>query len=275
MDTAFALRLIFRIPQAYFIHTQENGLTGKTSDSIWRFLGSIHQKLERAVVRNAKSVVVFNESYTTVVKKWNSRAEFSPTWFDPELVQSPQTHHDPFKVIWVGRLETPKDPALAIEAFAELAARDLEKPWSLDMLGSGTLINEMREKVAGLPLGIRDRVNILGRVSPEDVGIHMAQAGVFLMTSHPGYEGYPRVLVESMASGLPAVVTIGSDTGGLVVEAINGFVRDRSVEQLAESISTASTLDRNAVRSAVTSHDAPTLVARILRTNTNLEKVVS
>ena len=55
----------------------------------------------------------------------------------------------------------------------------------------------------------------------------MAGAGMFLMTSHPGYEGYARVLVESMASGLPAVVTRGSDTGGLVVDGRTGFICGR------------------------------------------------
>ena len=41
-----------------------------------------------------------------------------------------------------------------------------------------------------------------------------ARCGVFLMTSHAGYEGFPPVLVEARASGLPTVVTDGSDTGG-------------------------------------------------------------
>ena len=57
---------------------------------------------------------------------------------------------------------------------------------------------------------------------------------MFLMTSHAGYEGFPRVLVEAMAAGLPAVVTEGSDTGGLIQQGVSGFVCGRDPEELAE-----------------------------------------
>jgi glycosyltransferase involved in cell wall biosynthesis len=275
MDNAFALRWILRSPQAYFIHTQENGLTGKTSDSIWRFLGSAHRTFERYVVRRAKSVVVFNETYSEVIRTWNPDAVFSPTWFDPELVSVMNEIRDAFKVVWIGRLETPKDPALAVDAFAALVAIDGQGPWSLEILGSGTMLDSLREKVSTLGPEVSDRISVLGRVSPKEVATRMAKAGIFLMTSHPGYEGYPRVLVESLASGLPAVVTEGSDTGGLVIEGVNGFVRTRSADDLAKSLMSARTLDRDEVRRAVSSHDAPTLVARIFRMGNNLEKVTS
>src|SRR5690606_2209659 len=83
------------------------------------------------------------------------------------------------------------------------------------------------------------------------------RSGVFLMTSHPGYEGFPRVLVEAMATGLPAVVTEGSDTGGLVQEGVSGFVRGRDPAGLAAAIRAAQGLGRT---------QAPAAGAGLMRT---------
>jgi glycosyltransferase involved in cell wall biosynthesis len=260
MDSALALRALLRRPQAYFVHTQENGLTGQTSDSFWRFAGRAHQWLERTVVRAAKHVVVFNEEYSLVVKRWNEDAVFSPTWFDPQLIDGDPVSRDPHRILWVGRMEVPKDPMLAVAAFAALVELDQSRPWTLDLLGSGTLLERVAEQVAELPVDISRRIRLLGRVSPEDVAAAMSGAGLFLMTSHPGYEGFARVLVESMASGLPAVVTEGSDTGGLVISGRTGHVCGRDPNELAARLQDALDVDRKTVRQSVASLDAPSLV---------------
>jgi len=132
------------------------------------------------------------------------------------------------------------------------------------MVGSGTLLEHVRNEVNSLPPHTAERIRLLGRVPPEDVAAAMAQSSVFLMTSHQGYEGFPRVLVESMASGLPSVVTAGSDTGGLVDEGITGFVSSRRPDELAEKLTKSVSLDRDQVRNSVTRLDAPRLVTRIL-----------
>ena len=262
MDSALALRALLGRPQVYLIHTQENGLTGKTSDSFWRFAGRAHQRLERSVVAGAKTVIVFNQDYSEVVRQWNPRAVFSPTWYDPALITDGQARH-PHRILWVGRLEVPKDPALAIKAFAELVRLDPDHPWELSLLGSGTLLGTVADQVAALPPEIADRIQLRGRVSPEDVAEAMGAAGLFLMTSYPGYEGYARVLVESMASGLPAVVTLGSDTGGLVVDGRTGYVCGREPRDLADRLHQALDLHRPDVRSAVSLLNAPSLIERI------------
>lgn len=263
MDSALALRRILGRPVVYFIHTQENGLTGSTSDSFWRFSGRTHRRLEQHLVRRARTTVVFNESYSQLVRQWNPHTFFSPTWYDPGLLRMSEGVRDPHRILWVGRFEVPKDPQLAVEAFAALVATDAAAPWSLEMLGTGTLLETVSKRVATLSDDVRSRIILGGRVRPEHVAEAMAGSGVFLMTSHPGYEGYPRVLVEALASGLPAVVTSGSDTGGLVVDGRTGFTAGRDPDELAALLQWARLLDRGLVRAAAVSLDAPSLVGRI------------
>jgi glycosyltransferase involved in cell wall biosynthesis len=101
-------------------------------------------------------------------------------------------------ILCVGRLEAQKDFPLAIRAFAELSPLSGAR---LVILGEGP------DKGALLALaqrlGVADRVEMPGHVG--DVGHWMAQARVLLMTSR--YEGYPAVLIEARAAGLPAVTT--------------------------------------------------------------------
>jgi hypothetical protein len=63
-----------------------------------------------------------------------------------------------------------------------------------------------------------------------------------------------------MATGLPAVVTEGSDTGGLVRDGVSGFVRGRDPGELAAAIRAAQGLDRDAVVAAVADLSAPRVV---------------
>lgn len=260
-DTAWVARLLVRSPLAYFIHTQEGGLTGTTSDSFWRGAGGIHQRMERSVSRRAFDVVVFNEPYTAVVRRWNPAARFSPTWFDPANVRP----HTPVagRIVWVGRLETPKDPLLAIDVIEVLATEFSGEPWSLDVVGSGTLEGQLTQRVSDLVDSIRARVRLHGRLPPADVARLMATASVFLMTSHEGYEGYPRVLVEALASGAPAIVTNGSDTGGLVTE-LSGAVGNRDPRVLAELVRRAVALDSAVIVESVAHLAAERIVSTLL-----------
>ncbi|MHA7287358.1 WecB/TagA/CpsF family glycosyltransferase [Arthrobacter sp. MDT3-44] len=264
MDTALALGVLLRRPLVYFIHTQENGLTGTTSDSMWRRAGGVHQALERLVVRRAADVVVFNRDYADTVKEWNPKARFSPTWFDPRLIGgqgkgSAKGH----SICWVGRLEVPKDPLLALDTMAQLSDAFPGEEWSLSLLGSGTLLGEVSRRAADLSRRPNLRIETPGRVGPADVAAVMARSDLFLMTSHAGYEGYPRVLVEAMATGLPAVVTEGSDTGGLVVDGVTGFTTNRDPQQIAVSLAKARDIERADVVEAVSELGAPAVVREI------------
>jgi glycosyltransferase involved in cell wall biosynthesis len=259
VDVGLATRLLFRGPLVYCIHTQERGLLGPTSDSFWRKFGDLHERLDRWIVRRAERVIVFNPAYAEKVRRWNPRTAAAPTWFDPAItVPAPDPH--PAKLVWVGRLETPKNPELAIRTFAALAESDPDEPWTFEVIGSGTLRPQLEALIATLPPDVASRITLRGRLAAADVAEARSRSGVFLMTSHAGYEGFPRVLVEAMAAGLPAVVTEGADTGGLVQQGVSGFTCGRDPQELADAVRAARGLDRAKVTEAVSALSAPRVV---------------
>jgi glycosyltransferase involved in cell wall biosynthesis len=117
--------------------------------------------------------------------------------------------------------------------------------------------------IAGLPADVAARITMRGQLAAADVAEARSRSGVFLMTSHAGYEGFPRVLVEALAAGLPAVVTEGADTGGLVREGVSGFVCGRDPVELADAVRRARKLDHDQVATTVAALSAPRVVREL------------
>jgi glycosyltransferase involved in cell wall biosynthesis len=69
--------------------------------------------------------------------------------------------------------------------------------------------------------------------------------------------------VEALASGLPSVVTDGSDTGKLVRAGENGFVTNRDPHEIAMRIRKASKLPRSYATESVARLGAPAVIAGI------------
>ncbi|WP_061710769.1 WecB/TagA/CpsF family glycosyltransferase [Kocuria palustris] len=267
MDTAAASLVLLRRPLVYLIHTQVGGSTGRSSDSFWRFAGKVHPALERAVSRRAVDVRVFSPERIDAVREWNPAAQASPTWWDPDLVSAAArdaSAHDPYRIVWIGRIEKLKDPGLAVRAFAELVDAEPRRPWTLHFYGPGTQLEALRTAVQALPSDAARRIHIHGRVEPTEVARAQASSGVFLMTSFPGYEGFPTVIVESLAAGMPVVVTEGADPGHVIIDGLNGFVTGRDPKEMAQRIREASKLERTSIPETVATMSAPAVVRSLM-----------
>ena len=104
------------------------------------------------------------------------------------------------RMLFVGRLESRKGFRVAVDAFAELGERfaDLR----LVVVGDGP----HRTQVRRLPRALRQRVDMVGRVSHAALPTYHAAADFFVAPA-TGRESFGIVLVEAMAAGLPVVAS--------------------------------------------------------------------
>jgi len=102
------------------------------------------------------------------------------------------------RVIAVGRLDYQKGFDRLLDAWA-LLPEELRKTWRLDIFGQGEWEQMLNEQIARLGIGGSAKIN-----KPTNAIFEEYAASDFLvMTSH--YEGFPMVMVEAMACGVPAV----------------------------------------------------------------------
>ena len=159
----------------------------------------------------------------------------------------------------IGRLQSQKNPLLALKAF-QLIANDFPE-YTLVYYGDGELKDEIVRK--SKEYKIDSRVVVYGKIS--DVESRLASSMVYLLSSD--YEGMPNALLEAMAVGVPAISTdcpcggartaIENEKQGLLVpvgnaekmaEALKKLLQDRS---LLEQMSVAEKERANDFRSDV------------------------
>lgn len=105
------------------------------------------------------------------------------------------------RIIWVGRLDTPKNPGLALEAFALLPKKS---GYTLQFIGDGRMGPALQQRAVAL--GLEQSVEFLG--FQENPYSFMKEADLLVLSSDS--EGLPTVLIEAMYVGLRVV---GTDCG--------------------------------------------------------------
>ena len=152
-----------------------------------------------------------------------------------ELPLDPARPRD--RLLFVGRLVERKGAVFAIRALAELTQRG--RSARLVVVGEGP----EREALIALAtsLGVGDRVELTGALSPSEVRTHYATGGIFVMPAVTDWkgeqEGFGMVIVEAMAYGLPVVASRSGGIPDIIRDGENGLlVPERDVAALADAI---------------------------------------
>jgi glycosyltransferase involved in cell wall biosynthesis len=164
-------------------------------------------------------------------------------------------------ILYCGWLSPEKDPLYLLEAARLLFATRSDV--RLKFVGAGVL----REKIEELSAEwkIADRVTLVGEVRHDQIAQHMKEADVLCLPSLR--EGYPNVLLESLACGLPIVATNVGGVPEIVTDGSLGIlVPIRRPAELAQALGTAldRQWDREALRQAVRGRSWDEVAAEIL-----------
>lgn len=136
----------------------------------------------------------------------------------------------PARLLAVGRITTQKDYPSLISALALIA----EYPWSMTILGDGSMREELKQQAESL--GLADRIEFKGYIS--DPTPFYAQSDILVLSSK--WEGLPAVPLEAMATGCAIVATDCSEgLTRLLHQAGVGIVPLQDPEALANAIKAA------------------------------------
>ncbi|MDB5713866.1 MAG: glycosyltransferase family 4 protein [Sphingomonadales bacterium] len=154
-------------------------------------------------------------------------------WVIPNPVATPREQHmekADKRLVAVGRLTHQKGFDLLIDAFAQVA--DKHRDWKLDIWGEGPDELMLTDRISRL--GLSGRIALRG-LSAEPGG-WIAEANAFVLPSR--YEGFPNVLAEALAAGLPVLAAdCAFGPAEMVRDGENGLlVEPESVEALAHGI---------------------------------------
>ena len=136
------------------------------------------------------------------------------------------------RIIAVGRLDYQKSFDRLVEAWAWVQQTNQFSDWQLDIFGQGEWKEMLQRMIEERKLGETAHVN---RPTPQ-IGDEYARSSMLVMSSH--YEGFPMVMIEAMACGLP-VVSFNYKCGpkDIIQDGVNGLlVKDGDIEGLANAM---------------------------------------
>lgn len=192
------------------------------------------QKSGRYIYDNSDMAVVLAESYIEDYKYYiDQKGDRVMSIHNPLPIEPPIEKWDKKDNIclFVGRLDHQK----GLDKLLRIWSKIKDNTWKLMIVGNGPLKSEL--EALAYKLNIQEKVLFVGHQAPFE---YYEKAKIFVMTSL--YEGYPMVLIESMAFGCVPVIfnsyTAAKEIinkGGYCIEAFDEEKFTQQLEKLMMS----------------------------------------
>lgn len=183
----------------FFKHTIGRTNESKSSDSYWRYIPKVYRFLQNIAFKSSKNVWTFDRNDMvggTKISWIPLRATTDIQLFSPSANKT-------LDVIWIGRLEAPKNPELA----SKILSKSQRLGFSSLIIGEGSQNYFLEEYIE---LG----GTVKSFLPKSEISRVMGNSRILLMTSK--FEAAPRVMIEALSSGCFVVCTKNSDPNGLI-----------------------------------------------------------
>jgi glycosyltransferase involved in cell wall biosynthesis len=212
---------------------------GSQPDSILSGSRPLFRLLSRLLIRMADGVMVLSSEERDQWQTICPTGRFfvvtnpfePPESVPPGPVRGLSVGGEPPVVLFVGRLIPEKGIFELLKAIAALLP---DTPVRLMMVGSGSTEDELRRTIESL--GLEHRVTLAGYLEGERLQAVYQDADLFVLPTSWS-EGFPTVVSEAMAAGLPIVTTRLRGTADHLEEGINAlFVPPHDPSALAAAM---------------------------------------
>ncbi len=161
----------------------------------------------------------------------------------------------------LGRMVAFKGFDCLIKAFAMIAGK--YPVIDLVIIGSGPKMASLKRLAA--KIGLTHRVLFTGRKEGIEKMAWYKGAKAFVLPSRPGNEGFPNVLLEAMAAGLPIIATRVSGAEDVVIPGVTGYlVPPSNIVELASTMDTFLENEQAIERQTVKKYLEPYHIDRII-----------
>lgn len=167
--------------------------------------------IERSLVKQADKIIASSTDYiefsswAKYYKKWPDKFNSLPFSVDTKLFRPNLEKEitETKRILFVGGL----DKAHYFKGIRQLliALSEINKPWMLNIVGSGDLEDEYRQLAKDLE--ISEKIKFINNASQEQLINEYQNSDFLVLSSINSHEAFGIVLIEAMACGLPVIAS--------------------------------------------------------------------
>jgi glycosyltransferase involved in cell wall biosynthesis len=186
----------------------------------------------RFIYTQSDAVTANSEPAAREIREWHGidarRVHYIPNginlvaWDRQSEVPGPvRLEEEAFHIALVGRVSQEKNHALLLEALTRIGVEHLHD-WRVWFIGDVTGVRGLADRL--LQDVVRRNLERVVRFLPPipNIASFIVQVNAIVQPSR--FEGFPNVLLESMACGIPSVATRVGDVANMIEDGVTGFV---------------------------------------------------